>query len=94
MTCTDPSPVTRRRQRQGFVRVEVKVRKDDALLVRNVATAFIDPERETKARAILREKLVTPRSGGLKALLASAPLKGIDLERSRDVGRDADLRRS
>ena len=94
MASTNPSPVTkwrRHRQRQGFVRVEIQVRKKDASLVRNVARALADPERETEARAILREKIAAPRSGGLKALLASAPLDGIDLERSRDVGRDVGL---
>jgi hypothetical protein len=90
----DPSPVTqwrKRRQRQGFVRVEVQVRKDDAALVRDVATALGDPEREAETRAILREKITAPRAGGFKALLASAPLEGIDLERPRDFGRDVAL---
>ena len=94
MANTEPSAVTRwrkRRQRQGFVRVEIQVRKEDASLVRDVAAALVDPERETEARAILREQIAAPRSGGLKALLASAPLDGIDFERSRDVGRDAAL---
>ena len=94
MATTDPSPVTRwrkRRQRQGFVRVEIQVRKEDAALMRDVATALVDPERETETRSILREKIAAPRSGGLKALLASAPLEGIDLERPRDFGRDTDL---
>lgn len=91
---TDPSPVTqwrKRRQRQGFVRVEVQVRKEDAALVRGVATALGDPERESETRTILRERIATPRSGGLKALLASAPLDGIDLDRPRDFGRDVSL---
>ncbi len=94
MTNTNPSPVTkwrRRRQRQGFVRVEIQVRKEDASLVRDVATALVDPEQEAETRAFLREKITALRPGGLKALLASAPLDGIDLERSRDVGRDAAL---
>lgn len=94
MNNTDPSPVTqwrKRRQRQGFVRVEVQVRKDDAALVRDVATALGDPEREAETRAILREKIGTSRIGGFKALLASAPLEGIDLERSRNFGRDVAL---
>ena len=97
MTSTNSSPVTKwrkRRQRQGFVRVEVQVRKEDASLVRDVARALVDPERETETRAILREKIAAPRSGRLKALLASAPLEGIDLERSRNLGRDAALRPS
>ena len=94
MANTHPSPVTKwrkRRQRQGFVRVEIQVRKEDASLVRDVATALVDPERETETRAILREKFAAPHTGGLKALLASAPLDGIDLERSRDFGRDPAL---
>ena len=94
MANTSPSSVTRwrkRRRRQGFVRVEIQVRKEDAALVRDVAAALVDPERETETRAILREKVATSRSGGLKALLASAPLEGIDLERSRDFGRDTPL---
>ena len=92
MTDTDPSPVARwrrRRQLQGFVRVEIQVRKEDVALVRDVARALVDPERETETRAILRENIVAPRSGGLKALLASAPLEEIGLERPRDFGRDA-----
>ncbi len=91
MTGTNPSPVTKQRQRRGFVRVEVQVRKEDASLVRDVATALVDPARETETRAILREKIAAPCSGGLKALLASAPLEGIDLERPRNLGRDAAL---
>ena len=94
MPRTDPSPVTqwrKRRQRQGFVRVEVQVRKEDASLLRDVATALGDPERETETRAILRERIATPRSGGLKALLVAAPLDGIDFERPRDLGRDVPL---
>ena len=91
MANTDLSPVTRwrkRRQRLGFVRVEIQVRKEDATLVRDVANALVDPEREAETRAVLRERIVAQRSGGLKALLASAPLEGIDLERPRDFGRD------
>ena len=94
MANIDPSPVTKwrkRRKMQGFVRVEVQVRKDDAALVRNVAKALLDPDRESEMRAILCEKITASRSGGLKALLASAPLEGIDLERPRDFGRDAAL---
>ena len=92
MANTTPSPVTqwrKRRQRQGFVRVEIQVRKEDAALVRDVVTALVDPERERETRTILREKIAPLRSGGLKELLASAPLDGIDLERPRDFGRDA-----
>ena len=37
------------------------------------------------------EGFATPARVSLKALLAAAPLDGIDLERSRDPGRDVDL---
>jgi len=39
----------------------------------------------------LRQRFAEPPKVSLKALLASAPLDGIDLERSRDAGRDVDL---
>ncbi len=36
---------------QGFVRVEVKVRKEHAALPRDVAAALADPARQAEARA-------------------------------------------
>jgi hypothetical protein len=80
-----------RMERQGLVRVEVTVRKEDAILVRHVATALSDPSRQAEARRLLRQRFVEPPKVSLKALLASAPLDGIELERSRDPGRDVDL---
>lgn len=88
----DPLVKYRRRQKQrGIVRVEVQVRAEDAPLVRDVARALTDPEREAAARSLIRDRL-SPASGrGLKALLAAAPLEGIDLGRDRDPGREVDL---
>lgn len=89
-----PSSVTRwrkHRQRQGFVRVEVQVRKEDAALLREVVRALADPAREEETRALLQERFASAGKGGLKALLAAAPLEGIELERSRDIGRDVAL---
>lgn len=80
-----------RLERQGFVRVEVNVRKEDASLVRGVASALSDPARRDQARVLLRQRFVEPSNANLKALLASAPLDGIDLDRSRDLGREVDL---
>jgi len=80
-----------RKSRAGFVRVEVNVRKEDAGLVRQVAAALSDPARQAATRRILRQRVVEPAKVSLKALLASAPLEGIDLERSQDLGRDVDL---
>ena len=81
----------RRLKRRGIVRVEVQVRKDDAPLVRGVAQALSDPAREAEARALLRERFGSGKTRGLKALLAAAPLEGIDLTRDRDLGRDVAL---
>jgi hypothetical protein len=80
-----------RLERQGLVRVEVNVRKEDASLVRRVASALSDPARQAEARVLLRQRFVEPFKVSLKALLASAPLDGIDLGRSRDPGREVDL---
>jgi hypothetical protein len=88
----NPLSVYRRRlKRRGIVRVEVQVRKEDAGLLRNVARALADPERALAARAWLGQRFGRPRAEGLKALLAEAPLEGIDLERSHDPGRPVQL---
>lgn len=79
-----------RKARQGFVRVEVSVRKEDAGLVRQVAAALSDPARQAAARTLFRQRFVEAKTS-LKALLASAPIEGIDLDRGRDLGRDVDL---
>ena len=81
----------RRLKQQGMARVEVHVRKDDAMLVRNVVRALATPEREQETRALLSEHFGSGQTEGLKALLAAAPLEGIDLRRDRDLGRDVDL---
>lgn len=94
MAGTSRSPVAvhrARKERQGFVRVEVHVRKEDANLVRRVASALSDPSRQAEARTLLRQRFPEPPRVSLKALLASAPLDGIDLDRKRDLGRDVDL---
>ncbi len=94
MADSELSPVTRwrrRRQRRGYVRVEVQVRKEDAGLLRDIAGALGDPAREAKTRAVLRETIAPPRTGGLKTLLEQAPLEGIELARSRDPDRDLSL---
>ena len=81
----------RRMKRQGVLRLEVQVRKEDAPLVRSVVSALGDPEREAETRALLRERFGPPPAVSLKQLLASAPLEGIKLERARDTGRPVDL---
>jgi hypothetical protein len=85
------STYRRRLKRRGVVRLEVHVRKDDAALVRGVVKALADPEQEGEARALLRERFGVGTAKGLKALLASAPLEGIELSRDPDFGRDVRL---
>jgi hypothetical protein len=75
-------------KRQGIVRVEVQVRKSDAGLVRKVARALADPDRENEIRSLLKDQVEPPSTRGFKAFLASAPLEGVELERPRDLGRD------
>jgi hypothetical protein len=81
----------RRMRRQGLVRVEVQVRKEDAPLLRSVAGALTDPAQAVATRVLLRERFAAHEVKGLKALLADAPLEGIDLERVRDPGRTVEL---
>jgi hypothetical protein len=95
MTDTRKKAVTsyrERRKRQGLVRVEVQVHKEDAPLLRSVAGALVDPEQAAEARTLLREHFASREARGLKALLAAAPLDGIDLERIGDTGRDVEMR--
>lgn len=94
MSNVPESPLARHRERMtraGMVRVELRVRKEDAPLLRDIARALRDPDREAKTRALLRQRFAERRGRGLKALLAAAPLEGIDLERARDVGRRVEL---
>jgi hypothetical protein len=81
----------KRLRRQGLVRVEVQVRKEDAPLVRGVAGALADPAQAAAARSLLRARFGGSSATGLKDLLAGAPLDGIDLRRRRDRGRPVKL---
>ena len=85
------SAYRRRLKLRGVMRVEVHVRKNDAALVRGVARALSDPAVEAETRVLLREHVGVVTAKGLKDLLASAPLEGLDLTRKRDVGRKVQL---
>lgn len=78
----------RRLKEQGFVRLEVQVRETDITLVREMARALSDPDRSVEMRTMLRDRLNVGRKKGLKELLVSAPLEGIDLTREKDYGRE------
>lgn len=77
-----------RLRRRGMVRLEVRVRREDVDLVRNVVRALDDPERAPETRQTLRATIGPAAPVDIKALLASAPLEGIDLSRDRDIARD------
>ena len=81
----------RRLKQRGVARLEVRVHKDDIALVRGVVEALADPDRGAETRALLRDRFGARRNRGLKALLAAAPLEGIEIVRDRDVGRDVEL---
>jgi hypothetical protein len=80
----------RRRQRsRGLRRLELQAREEDAALLRAVAAALADPAQAAVTRAHLLARFAP--AGGLKALLATAPLDGLELDRPRESGRDIDL---
>lgn len=81
----------RRLRGRGLQRLELQVRGEDAPLLRAVAAALADPGKAAEARALLRGRFAPPPVRSLKDLLASAPLDGVDLVRSRDTGRAVDL---
>jgi len=85
------SKYRRRLKRGGIVRVEMNLRNDDAALIRGVVKALNDPGQRPEVRALLRDRFAAGSTTGLKALLAAAPLEGVDLERDRDFGRDIEL---
>ena len=80
-----------RLKRNGWVRCEVKVHRDDVDVVRAVATALCDPDRNVAARALLRDQFVGTFHRSFKELLASCPLEGIDLSRAREFPRDVEF---
>jgi hypothetical protein len=53
--------------------------------------ALSDPSRQAEARRLLQQRFVELPKVSLKALIASAPLDRIDLDRSRDPGREVEL---
>lgn len=91
---TSVTSLEKHRTRQkalGRSRVEVQVAQDDVALVRRVVAALNDPHRSEETRRLLLTRFGQPQATGLKALLAAAPLEGIDLDRVRDLDRDVDL---
>ena len=63
----------------------------DVELVREVVRALADADRAAGTRELLRGRLGARPPISLKALLAAAPLEGIQLARDPGVGRDIDI---
>lgn len=81
----------RRLRERGIKRVEIEAAEADASLIRQLAKLL--REGGATAERARREliDIVAPGSPGLKELLASAPLAGIRIARSRDRARKIDL---
>jgi hypothetical protein len=80
-----------RLKRDGWVRCEVKVPREDVDVVRAVAAALCDPERGAAAPTLLRDRFGGAPRRSFKELLASCPLEGVELNRSLALPRDIDL---
>ncbi len=95
MTVAQKQAVHNHRKRlrgRGLVRLEVQASKADKALIRKVANLLRgDPARAAEVRTRLQQIIGDEPRPGLKALLASAPLEGVDLTRDRDLGRDVEL---
>ena len=77
---------------RGLIRLEVETTKGDAALIRQVAKALRgDLIQATNVRGQLHRLLLATPQSDLKALLASAPLEGVDVSRQQDTGREVDL---
>lgn len=95
-TAATNTAVERHRRRSGdrdLIRVEVKASKADAPLIRQVARGLRGggPQAGVVREQLRQAVAATNPPVDLKSLLASAPLEGIDLSRSRDPGRTIDL---
>jgi hypothetical protein len=81
-----------RAKERGWVRLEVQTSKEDVPLIRHITQVLRgEPTRASQLRRHLHRLIDPAPRADLKALLASAPLDGIDLSRQHDVGREADL---
>lgn len=85
-----PSALQQYRVRQkgaGFARVEVKVRREDAALVRDIAQRLSNPRTEVGMRLALNACLDRATLPSLKDHLCTQPFDELEFERSDDPGR-------
>jgi|SRR5882672_161977 len=82
----------RRLKHRGLQRVEVHASAPDAALIRRLARLLrTDEEGAGRVRQQLRASMGRDDTLGLKALLAAAPLQGVQIKRSRERVRKIDL---
>jgi len=80
-----------RLKERGLKRVEIHVAESDVALFRRLAKILRDDSERSELLRTRLDELVTKRAAGLKALLAAAPLDGIRITRSHDLGRTIEL---
>ena len=81
----------RRLKERGLKRVEIQAAESDVALLRQLAKILRDDSERSELLRTRLDGMVTERAAGLKALLAAAPLDGIRITRSHDLGRTIQL---
>ena len=80
-----------RLKRGGMARVEVQVRREDAVLMRHIARDLTDPDRAVATRQALLACINRNAPASLKEHLLLPAIGELDLVRSADTGRAVDL---
>jgi hypothetical protein len=74
-----------------MARVEVQVRREDAVLMRHIARDLTDPDRSVATRQALLACINRNAPASLKEHLLLPAIGELDLVRSADTGRAVDL---
>ena len=80
-----------RLKRDGMARVELQVRREDAVLMRHIARDLADPDRSVATRQALLACINRNAPASLKEHLLLPAIGELDLVRSADTGRAVDL---
>ena len=80
-----------RQKREGVARLELQVRREDAVLMRHIARDLTDPERSVATRQALLACINRNAPASLKDHLLLPASGELDLVRSADTGRAVDL---
>jgi hypothetical protein len=95
MTPSQKKAVARHRERQlkkGIVRLEINVPEHDRGLLKALAAELrAGGTIAGQIRIALQSALVHQQPVSFKDLLESAPMEGIDFERSKDPGREIEF---